>query len=164
MGLDNGIIMILKTEAAREAYTDFAERCDMEVNSFFSTPFVEAAMPISADAPYEVEICYWRKFWGFRNDCEYFHDNDKYFLSEEYEIEDIIDTLSRFMYEPNWEESEGNQVWGYFEYLPVVAESLVNLHKLRALVSYFEKTDLIMSTSADEAEDADVVIYTYDSY
>lgn len=98
-----------------------------------------------------VEILYWRKNWGLRNEvihtfpqCE---DNFGYLIETSTQVFDLIKIIVSFMNKEKWEE-DGESIWDYDEILPILQQNIINL----AMIAAFMKNN------------PDVYLLFYDSY
>lgn len=158
MGLDNGIIMKLKSKKAKTAYNQLCEETGLYFESI-----------LSYEDEDEIDICYWRKFWGFRNKChlcssqDLLFDEEYCYLYSEEQIQKIYEILNDYTDKKYWDEEENNYIWGYFEYLPIIYRNLCNLRLLENLIQYFLKEGISFRKN-NSSEDADIEVYMYDSY
>lgn len=119
----------------------------------------------------EEEVCYWRKFWGFRNDVICYLNNKYYYYNEdlfEYKIgtsEDIQDLreitkiLIHFIDEKYFNDND-DSIWSYREYLGVMFDSVKRLVKL---IWDIENKDRLEEEYRNDIENIES-IYFYDSY
>lgn len=98
----------------------------------------------------DTEICYWRKFWGFRNEMvEEFHQKEEC-DDIELTIDDlpkVIELLEQFL-EREYFEDNADSPWTYEEYLIYIIRNIENIN---ALIDYME-------------DHPEVTCYFYDSY
>lgn len=118
----------------------------------------------------EEEVCYWRKFWGFRNDVICYLSN-KYDYNEElfeYKIgtsEDIQDLreitgiLIHFIDEKYFNDNN-DSIWSYREYLNVMFDSI---KKLIELIWDIDNKDKLEEEEYKNAIENIEGIYFYDS-
>lgn len=97
----------------------------------------------------EIEVCYWRKCWGIRDEilklCHF--ENQYYYELESEDIPAIIRVLGNFMDREYWNE-RADSIWTYDEYLPQNTHNILNLLWLK---DYMD-------------EHPEVECYFYDSY
>mgnify|MGYP003302754993 CR=1 FL=1 len=96
----------------------------------------------------KTEVCYWRKFWGFRNEVvDIFDCNAEDLRLNPPKIDIIIETLEKFL-ERDYYDNYGDSIWEYDEYLLHNIECLQNLKCVKQyLINH-----------------PDVECYFYDSY
>lgn len=127
MGLDNGIM--LKTKRPIR---------DWEIPSYvdiFLYENKEENEIKNENRIYEYEVCYWRKWWGFRNtvldEAPNIYDGENSFLKAE-DIDAMIDVLHQLLDNPEeWE----CPIWGLSEVLGHIAQSIVNLNWLKDFIA-----------------------------
>ena len=130
MGLDNGVFI--------KNYTR------VQLPKSFRYPFEKDY------APNEVEICYWRKCWGLRNEflntCFPRRSNEEvYFNLGVKEVEDLLYIITYFLKHPkSWD----NSIWTFEEIKSNLKEQK---HNLKVLIKWMKKNP-----------EAEVVFY--DSY
>lgn len=126
MGLDNGIVLVSK------GYD-------------FDPPH-----PRGSYFEGEVEVCYWRKFWGFRNEVIEFFNQEKECEDIPLDWEDVYEIiliLERFL-DRDYFNTYGQSIWYYEDYLVHMINDLENL---RYLANYLK-------------ENPKIECYFYDSY
>lgn len=127
MGLDNGVII----------------KC-REVN----LPYFEDYEWLARAG--ESEVCYWRKFWGFRNEIVA-HFKQKHECADIYlnpsKIDEFIEILEKFLDRDYYVDS-GESIWDYEDYL---------IHNIRCLENLKCVRDYLV-------DHPDVKCYFYDSY
>ena len=136
MGLDNGITLIITPEIANsKMFKRFFGKKELYYSYTFET--------------HTVDICYWRKCWGIRDDIirhlELPTDGGRHFLTIS-NIEDIIDILGSYNRD-NW-----NAIWDW-------DEPRKDSRKKRLKQEQKELRKLIKLMKKCEA-----VVYFYDSY
>lgn len=96
----------------------------------------------------ETEVCYWRKFWGFRDEVvNEFNCGAGDLILDPPKIDIIIEILENFL-ERDYYDDYGDSIWEYDEYL---------LHNIKCLQNLkYVKQYLI--------NHPDVECYFYDSY
>lgn len=116
MGLDNSIVIQKRLNGEEVSIKDVLE--EEYSNNYFEM--------ITGD------VCYWRKFWGFRNIV--MHDILK---SNEYKevlsLDDLIEitvTLEKFLEVTFFENNAGNSVWSWREYVGTIAQTAANMRLL----------------------------------
>lgn len=125
MGLDNGIIIKCR-DIDLPHYKDYAWLADQG----------------------ESEVCYWRKFWGFRNEVADIFDCDaEYIKLNPSSIDIIIEILEKYL-ERDYYDNYGDSIWEYDEYLLHNIQCLQNLKCVKQYLIYHP----------------DVECYFYDSY
>ena len=146
MGLENGLVVIPKTEKGK----DFLE-------SFYPSSLIDEAEWKENPWNKEWDFTYWRKCWNIRSKfLQEFHD--KYDEDKQEivftlkDIPRIILTLKYFLKAKNWE-VDGNSIWEWHEGLPQIAEAI---HYLWVLLDHGYERERIT--------DEDIEIYFYDSY
>lgn len=158
MGLDNGIIMKLKSEKAKKFFQQFNE--ENQINWLG-----ENYLDVYED---EIDICYWRKFWGFRNACcakELLNDGDHRYYNTVEQIQSVYDCLKKYAKKDYWDDNENNSIWDYYEYLHIIYESLGNLKILENLIQEFLRNGFRLRNNKDDNnENVDIEVYMYDSY
>jgi hypothetical protein len=132
MGLDNGIMLKAPLSVLKE-------------NKY--------PIPITERDVYEsdIEICYWRKCWGIRNQIiKHLGENiDKiYYPLVLNDIEQIINILVPFGLSEEYWDNEAQSIWDYNEYLEVTCRYIVNLHWLKWFMTQYPEYE----------------VYFYDSY
>jgi hypothetical protein len=109
MGLDNGVV--LKTKLKHNIPNFFDWRNNHE----------------------ELDVCYWRKFWGFRN--EVVREFGQKEPCEDIPLDDIGVGKLRCILEQyldrEYYESEGDSIWDYEDYLSHNIECIENLKRLQ---------------------------------
>lgn len=136
MGLDNGIVIrsnrrqITRDILPSELVYPWDEKFDRE----------------------GVEILYWRKNWGLRNEVihEYptYENSDwEYIIETPTQVFELIKIIVSFMDKEKWEE-DGESIWDYNEILPILQQNIINL----AVTAAFMKNN------------PDVYLLFYDSY
>ena len=115
MGLDNGIyIQSKKREITRNILP------------------AGIIYPFDTDYHNEIEILYWRKNWGMRNEVMNtfgWRDSDEQY---EFEIDTpeqvmtFIELVAGWLNEERWEE-EGSSIWSYKEIRQVLIQNIINL-------------------------------------
>ena len=112
MGLDNGIIV----KSNKRTVTR-----DM--------------LPIGINYPFEkdydgVEILYWRKNWGMRNEVMHtFHWDDETYsgtIDTPAQVMTFIELIAGWLNEERWEE-EGSSIWEYEEIRKILIQNIINL-------------------------------------
>lgn len=133
MGLDNGIIIKNYTRA--------------QLPKSFRYPFEKDYV---LD---EVEICYWRKCWGLRN--EFLNtcfsrrkDEEFYFKLGVKEVEELLNIITYFLKHPKAWDEYGDSIWTYKNFKPQLKNQK---HNLKVLARWMKKNP-----------EAEVVFY--DSY
>lgn len=116
MGLDNSIVIQKRLNGEEVSIKDVLE--EEYSNNYFGM--------ITGD------VCYWRKFWGFRNIV--MHDilkSDEY--KEVLSLDDLIEitvTLEKFLEVTFFENNAGNSVWSWREYVGTIAQTVANMRLL----------------------------------
>lgn len=158
MGLDNGIIMELKSGKAKEFFRQFTEETGI---NWLGGNYLDIHEG-------EVEVCYWRKFWGFRNECYYINllnDEEYHYYDSIEQIKAVYSALEEFTDKDYWDDNENNSIWDYYEYLHIIYESLGNLKILENLIQEFLRNGFkLRGDKDDNNEDIDIEVYMYDSY
>lgn len=136
MGLDNGIYIRSKhREITRNLFPK------------------EMIFPFKEDYDEGVEIVYWRKNWGLRNEVIHYlspageNNSGYYTIDTPSQIFDIISIIVSFMNKEKWEE-DGDSIWDYDEILPILRQNIINL----AIAAAFMQNNF------------DVYLLFYDSY
>lgn len=98
----------------------------------------------------DLEICYWRKFWGFRNEMvQRFHQKEECadipLLVDD--LQEVIEILENYL-DRDYYEMNADSVWTYEEYLVRIIHDIENIQEL---IRYMN-------------ENHDVICYFYDSY
>lgn len=162
MGLDNGIILKLKSEKARKFYENFCEETGLR---WLGKKYLNE---YETENEIEIEVCYWRKFWGLRNEYLYMNllkDEDYYYYNTIEQIKAVYSALKKYTDKNYWYDNENNYIWDYYEYLPIIYENLGNLKMVENLVREFLRNGFKLRSSEDEySEDTDIEVYMYDSY
>lgn len=120
MGLDNGILLKTHNKINLDDWEIVPEYTTIEFDEFLTKEYKDG---------YYYEICYWRKYWGLRNDI--MHDlNFKDENGGHYEIEKandlkiIIKDIEYYLENPNeW----SCPVWTIDEASPNLAQTIINL-------------------------------------
>lgn len=161
MGLDNGIILKIKSEKAREFYKNFCEETGLRW-------WGEYDSNTENENEIKIEICYWRKFWGFRNECFYINllnDEDYYYYNTVEQIQAVYSALEEYTEKDYWYDNENNSIWDYYEYLHIIYKSLGNLKIVENLIQEFLRNGFKLRSNEDNYdEDVDIEVYMYDSY
>ena len=135
MGLDNGFeVMSKKRVITREDLPSIIE------------------YPFEKDYNGPVEIIYWRKCWGLRNEVmslldSRFSDNSYFEIDTPKQVEQIIEIIASFLDEDRWE-YEGNSIWSYQEIKHILIQNIINL---AAMMQFMQ-------------DNPDVYLRFYDSY
>lgn len=116
MGLDNGIyIKSNKRKITRE---------DLPVIINY---------PFEKDYNNNVEIIYWRKCWGLRNDVMNtfgwrFASKEQYIfeIDKPEQVLQFIELISSWLNEEKWQE-EGDSIWDYNEIRETLIQNIINL-------------------------------------
>lgn len=96
----------------------------------------------------ESEVCYWRKFWGFRDEVVDMFDCDAEDLRlDPSSIDIIIEILEKFL-ERDYYDNYGDSIWEYDEYF---FHNIQCLRNLKCAKQYL-------------IDHPDVKCYFYDSY
>lgn len=112
----------------------------------------EIIYPFDEDYDDEVEILYWRKNYGLRNEVVHklptYKDSDwEYIIETPSQVFDLIKIIISFMDRDKWEE-DGDSIWEYDEMLPTLQRDIINL----AIIAAFMKNN------------PDIYLIFYDSY
>jgi hypothetical protein len=124
MGLDNGIV--LKTKAKI---------------SHISLPKVIKEDWLNKDYDKSIEVCYWRKCWGIRNEIIYdilqINEEALYDYSLTIEnINDIIDILKKYAYNKKYYEDNARSIWEFEEYNDKLKEDIKRIKWLKRYMKY----------------------------
>lgn len=113
MGLDNGFIVRHKTTTAQ-----FVKNLPS---------FVKLPWEYKENSEY-VEIAYWRKCWGLRNEINsVLHLGDKYECNVDKEdIPAILKAIQRYLNPDYWNEN-ADSIWEWEEYFPHMVQQYMNL-------------------------------------
>ena len=113
-----------------------------------------------------VEVAYWRKFWGLRNDFifilrdeeeRYGEGHDGYtFTVTSKKIDELIDSAKRFLNRKIFDLEGQQQIWDYDEYHDVMTYQVENLKKLKKMLSWLDHNGYKVWV--------DYQCYFYDSY
>lgn len=96
----------------------------------------------------ESEVCYWRKFWGFRNEViDIFDCGAEDIKLNPSSIDIIIEILEKYL-ERDYYNNYGDSIWEYDEYLLHNIQCLQNLKCAKQYLTHHP----------------DVECYFYDSY
>jgi len=98
----------------------------------------------------ESEVCYWRKFWGFRNDVVNHFGQEEECADIELDadkITELIEILEKYL-ERKFYNNYGDSIWDYEDYLIHNIQCLKNLKCVREYLKIHP----------------DVRCYFYDSY
>lgn len=101
----------------------------------------------------DVEIAYWRKCWGLRNNIlnvlgtRFAEDNYKSEIDTIEKVQDVMDVIYYFMDKEHWE-SEGDSIWEYENSIRGLRDDYMNL----VIMIEFMK------------DNPDVYLVFYDSY
>lgn len=98
-----------------------------------------------------VEILYWRKNWGLRNEVIHtfsqYEDSDwEYVIETPTQVFDLIKIITSFMDKEKWEE-DGESIWDYDEILPILQQNIINLAVIAAFMKNNPDTYLIFYDS-----------------
>ena len=110
-------------------------------------------LPSTIEYPWkctDLEIVYWRKYWGLRTEiCRSFpyDDDDHITFNTSEEVKDLIKIIRSWMDPERWE-NEGNSIWSYDQARPNLEQSIINL---TAICEFMETNP-------------DVYLKFYDSY
>ena len=81
----------------------------------------------------DTDICYWRKFWSFRNDVVFdiLRDGNYHVELVFSDLYHIVNKLERYM-DKEYYESKKNcgTIWDWREYLSIIVKTLTNLRLL----------------------------------
>ena len=118
MGLDNSIYI-------RDRQTKELVRKEDIIDKEYSQDY----FPMLLDT----DICYWRKFWSFRNDVVFDILRDSNYRVELVfsDLYHIVNKLECYM-DKEYYESKKNcgTIWDWREYLPTIVKTLTNLRLL----------------------------------
>lgn len=114
MGLDNGIY--IKSDKR------IINREDLPDGFFF---------PFDKDYGEYVQILYWRKNWGMRDEVmQHFNwsenDDEPYLLETPRQVLEFIELVAGWLDGNRWE-NEGRSIWEYQEMRPVLVKDIINL-------------------------------------
>ena len=124
MGLDNGIVL--------------------ETNSYVNYPFWVKFFDYSKES---IEVCYWRKCWGIRNDIiSVFEDRPDFKETYQYKVylEDmdrILYVLRYYMNASNWK-VYGHSIFTYKEYWKHLLQQYINCHWLKRYMKRNPKAEV----------------------
>ena len=146
MGLDNGIIIIPKTERGK----DFLE-------SFYSPELMEEAEWKENPWNKEWDFSYWRKCYNIRNkflqEFSDKYDKEKQEINFNFnDIPHIIKVLKYFLKENNWEK-DGCSIWEWHQRIIGIAETIHYFYVLFEDGIYRERIT-----------EEDIEIFFYNSY
>ena len=115
MGLDNGIYVRSRTRTLTRE--DLPSTIEM----------IECSWPEGTD----LEIIYWRKYWGLRNEvCSSFpYDDDHIIFNTPEEVKDLIKIICSWIDPERWE-NEGDSIFSFDRALPNLARSVINLYAI----------------------------------
>lgn len=76
----------------------------------------------------DLEIVYWRKYWGLRTEicCSFPYDDYHITFNTPEEVKDLIKIIRSWMDPERWED-EGNSIWSYDQARPNLEQSIINL-------------------------------------
>lgn len=97
-----------------------------------------------------VEICYWRKYWGLRNEVIYSFPSDEdgtIIFDKPSQVNELLKIVVKWINEDRWE-SDGDSIWSFDEALPNLLDTVTTL----AAMSQFMN------------DNPDVYLEFYDSY
>lgn len=99
-----------------------------------------------------IEILYWRKNWGLRDEVihtfpHYENQQNEYVLETANEVFVLINIIASFLNEQKWNE-ESESIWTYDEIFPILKRDIINL----AFIATFMENN------------PDVYLTFYDSY
>lgn len=121
MGLDNGVLV----KSTKRQLT----RADLPAGLLY---------PFEKDYGEGIEIAYWRKCWGFRNDIMNSfgwrfaaEDTCNFEISKPSDVLDFIEIIASWLDEERWE-NYGDSIWTYEEIHRNLLHSLVNLGMMYA--------------------------------
>ena len=110
--------------------------------------------PFNKDYEGSVEIAYWRKCWGLRNDIMSIFgwwtkspDEWQFEINTPAQVIDLIELIAQWLDKERWED-EGDSIWEYDEILPILQRDVINL----AIIAGFMENN------------PDVYLEFYDSY
>ena len=109
MGLDNGIVIRKLPEGKIKEIPNF--------------------LKIEVYGNGDVEIAYWRKCWGIRNDIItklHLSDTDYSYKLDIEDIAAIIKLLSKYFSQDYWEEN-ADSIWEFDEYFDNMLQNMLNL-------------------------------------
>jgi hypothetical protein len=124
MGLDNGIVLKDTT------------RQNIETPWFVSFPF-------DNDYDNKLDVCYWRKCWGIRNEIKrilHLKDNEYKCKVEEDDIPAIIRILEKYLDKDYWDDN-AESIWIYDEYKPHLIQQIKNLLWLREYLRTYKRAE-----------------------
>lgn len=114
MGLDNGIFVYSRTRKLSRKDLPFGMTYPFETEDS------------DEDG---VEICYWRKCWGLRNDIVHcFGSGDKYstLIEAPEQVMCLIEIIASWLDEKKWN-AEGGSLWSYEQIRHTLIVDIVNL-------------------------------------
>lgn len=128
MGLDNGIE--IKMSKATEM---------LSLDSFYNVPYTGANF---------LEVCYWRKCWGLRNDIVRYLNNkyntDQDTLEWKLDVADIkaiIEIVKSWRNKKKWN-NESRSIWTYKEMKEHLIEDIENLTYLYSKMEHYNIPDV----------------------
>lgn len=100
----------------------------------------------------EIEILYWRKCWGLRDNTlrlfNHMSDNDyKFDIDTPEQVMEWIEMIASWLDEEKWED-DGRSIWSYDEIKPMLIQNIINLSIIYMFMS----------------ENPDIYLEFYDSY
>lgn len=145
MGLENGIVVVPKTDKGRDFLITYYPSTTMAETINHENPWKE-----------ECEFVYWRKCFNIRNkfvqEFRNEYDEEKQEIKFSYtDIPRIMRILKYFLEEDNWEEN-GYSIWAWHERIIGIAEA----------IHYFYV--LLEGIYSEKICSKDIEIYFYDSY
>lgn len=115
MGLDNGIIV----KSNKRQLT----RNDLPTGIVY---------PFNEDYQNSIEIVYWRKCWGIRNEImntfgwRFIEDQYQFEIDTPEQVFKLIEIIASWLDEKRWDE-EGNSIWEYDTMRSTLIANIVNL-------------------------------------
>jgi len=110
--------------------------------------------PFNKDYEGDVEIAYWRKCWGLRNDIMNTFgwrtkspDEWKFEISTPAQVIDLIELIAKWLDKERWE-NDGDSIWEYEEVREMLIQQIINLALIHGYMS----------------SNPDVYLVFYDSY
>lgn len=79
----------------------------------------------------EIEIVYWRKYWGLRTQIVRtfgYDENNEYYISfyKPSQVKELIEIIASWMNREKWE-LEGSSIWTFDEAFPNLIRTVINL-------------------------------------
>ena len=97
--------------------------------------------PFNKDYEGDVEIAYWRKCWGLRDDImntfgwrTRSSDEWKFEISTPAQVIDLIELIAKWLDKERWED-EGDSIWEYDDIKNMLIQNIINLSIIQSYMT-----------------------------